>query len=511
MQATPNRRWFAAFGTAAALAGLAACGGGGAPSKPREHGPFSISLASGTIPVDSILKPVPDSLVFLVRDARGDPARGITVRLHQIVTAVDEPGRAPNLYLTTGIPNLPDGPLSINLITDLNGTVFIRAFRGWISGSGELIAGFAEPGQTATVRVPYTILHGPPSSFDVQPHDTSMYAGTSFPLRPTIRDAGGNLIREPPLYLTHSPAVTITPDGVVTADATGRVEISITSGNAAITRWLSVVPRLRIACIGSAGLEELDTDGANQRALLAPAKVNGAAGFHFAPNGQYLVAAVPNSEPPLAHSPSIAMYVRDPAGGFAKLSAPGMISQGHLWPRYDAVGTWIYYAQATHENGSSQIWRVRTDGTLAEELTDYLGTYPSDINPAPSPDGNTVAFATDRRDPSSGQDFFEIALLELATGVMTITPHRGFLPRWSPDGSHIAFLWENEVHVADAAGQNSQPLTVNGVIQGSLDWSPDGNWLLSAKNGYATLIDAATGEVLPLRVASDCGISAFVP
>ena len=59
-----------------------------------------------------------------------------------------------------------------------------------------------------------------------------------------------------------------------------------------------------------------------------------------------------------------------------------------------------------------------------------------DITPSPSPDGEKIAFASNR----SG--FWDLYLLDLASGEitqLTDTPEYEGAPTWSPDGAFMAF------------------------------------------------------------------------
>ena len=80
------------------------------------------------------------------------------------------------------------------------------------------------------------------------------------------------------------------------------------------------------------------------------------------------------------------------------------------------------------------LFRLPVTGGSAEQLT--FGPY-YDANPAFSPDGNRVAFDSDR-DGSEGNVF----VLELATGKITQVTHEPWAvrPAWSPDGQSIVYL-----------------------------------------------------------------------
>ena len=54
-------------------------------------------------------------------------------------------------------------------------------------------------------------------------------------------------------------------------------------------------------------------------------------------------------------------------------------------------------------------------------------------------------------------------------------------PRWSPDGSRVAFVSDRggakQVHVIPAAGGEARPLTSGALSPSDLAWSPDGRWI----------------------------------
>ena len=83
---------------------------------------------------------------------------------------------------------------------------------------------------------------------------------------------------------------------------------------------------------------------------------------------------------------------------------------------------------------AGSLWRQRLDSPEGEQLTDGPGY---DYQPDCSPDGNSVVYASYRKDA------MELWLLDLATGKTTQLTSGGAVnvePRWSPGGKRIVFV-----------------------------------------------------------------------
>src|SRR5215472_533793 len=78
-------------------------------------------------------------------------------------------------------------------------------------------------------------------------------------------------------------------------------------------------------------------------------------------------------------------------------------------------------------------------------------------------------------------------------------------PVWSPDGRHVAFIWDragiSNLYVADASGQSTQPSALTHIIEGSVSsafWSHDGTVLYFPHQADLWQVSASGGEPRPV-------------
>ncbi|MGZ3680354.1 MAG: S9 family peptidase, partial [Ktedonobacterales bacterium] len=102
-----------------------------------------------------------------------------------------------------------------------------------------------------------------------------------------------------------------------------------------------------------------------------------------------------------------------------------------------------------------------------------------------SPDGRHIAYALESNDGTANERHSAIWLLDTETGAstqFTSGAKRDNSPRWSPDGSHLAFVSnrdnrEGQVYVMPAHGGEARQLTHMKHGASDLFWSGDGTWI----------------------------------
>ncbi len=177
------------------------------------------------------------------------------------------------------------------------------------------------------------------------------------------------------------------------------------------------------------------------------------------------------------------LYIADADGKNARKLVAGLELDYNA--SFSADGAWIVFT--SERNGSSDIFRVRTNGMGLERLTDDPAF---DDQGALSPDGNSLAFVSTRDTGST--DIYLLDLKTRQTRNLTNAPGGDYRPSWSPDGRRIAFTsdrgtalarsrgnWEQvqaaSVYVMGADGRDLRKLpSGEGQFAGSPKWSPDG-------------------------------------
>lgn len=158
----------------------------------------------------------------------------------------------------------------------------------------------------------------------------------------------------------------------------------------------------------------------------------------------------------------------------------------------------------SERGGSMQIWIMAGSGEDQHQLTqgDKTGT---NSEPAWSPDGQQIAFVTDRDDEQALQIYVMNADGTDQRPLMPFHPSHNWSPSWSPDGTQLLFQTNRtedanfEIYVVNIDGTGLRNLTRNPANDSRPDWSPDGKQVvfISDRTGVKTIFVMNTDGSAP--------------
>jgi Tol biopolymer transport system component len=137
-------------------------------------------------------------------------------------------------------------------------------------------------------------------------------------------------------------------------------------------------------------------------------------------------------------------------------------------PRWLDSHTLLYVSD---RSGNDDVWELDTKTGAARDLT--ASSPAPDVDPAPSPDGKHVAFASDR---GSGYDIYVLTLADGSLAQLTRDGAGNAHPSWSPDGSRIAYdrrgAGGSDIWTAAADGSDPRPLVATGADEFEPSYAP---------------------------------------
>ena len=147
-------------------------------------------------------------------------------------------------------------------------------------------------------------------------------------------------------------------------------------------------------------------------------------------------------------------------------------------PAYSPDGRQVAFS--TNLRGRPHIWIISVDGSNLRQLTSNLNPDPAsfesaEIQPAWSPDGTRIAFASN---VAGNLDIWVVRSDGSGLARLTTDPADDMMPAWSPDSTQIAFAsnrsGSREIWIMNADGTNQRRVTSVGLGKSFPAFSPDG-------------------------------------
>ncbi len=467
---------------------LSACGDS---SEPSGTGRPTLTILSAPSTAVSPYEPYPVPLRILVRDSRGRAASGVRIGFRSPLN-----GSAMVILSRT---DSTDMGLYYSDTTVADGTMTALV---WAEGlAGRALGALYVSDIALADTLEFDIVPGPPAGVRMLTRDTALRVGGTGALRAQVIDAWTNPRTEAPAFTSVTTGlVSSSSNGTITGLEIGRGTVITTYGAFADTARVSVVPPGHLAAVRewqntgqSEEIVTLDTDGGGMHDLRSrPFFCNRRLSLSWQPGHDRLIFADANG-----CGDEASIYRVTESGAVTTLLTPANIEgDGAEWPSYSADGNRIWFTRWPNTGtGEREMWEAGADGASpAQFLPD--SAYWRDIQPAGSPDGSRLAFVTNRTD----LDPFvhRLAIYTFATGSITTFDIPAETPRWSPDGSQIAFVWAGAVKLVGPDGTGLRTLAPGPGFTSGLDWSPDGKWVVAGGEGGLVLINVESGLVLPL-------------
>lgn len=179
-------------------------------------------------------------------------------------------------------------------------------------------------------------------------------------------------------------------------------------------------------------------------------------------------------------------------------------------PQFSPDGGKIAYLRDGGESARN-VWLMNADGSAQEALTTSGRVEFSGISWRP--DGGAVLFSQQTGGTRSDYDIFEIDLASRAVRQVLARPGFDADPRYSPDGTRIAFIGEGadgtslDAFVVNSDGSGAASLSQEGYHY-ALDWAPDGSTIVMGRargraQEIATVSPGGAVTLVTYEIATD--------
>jgi hypothetical protein len=481
-----------------------ACGGGeGNPLRP----PFTgIRAVAGAGAADTILAALKQALIVEVRDGDGRPVHGVVVRFEAQPPADTLRRFEPALFVCSlsAANCVGYGTQFYSDTTDSEGRAKAIIRLGQVAGRAVVKLGVPELGLEDSAS--FTVTAGAPARIFPAVRDTAVEVGGKAVLRGRVTDRYGNPRPEQPQLSAGTGSVVSVdaPTSTVTGQEMGMQWVYTRYDTLVDSTSVRVIPtgRLVVWAAFARQIRLVNLDGSSATSLVSSVSSDLGTFPHFDGTRQKVTlhaGSASNGGPPntiiVVDTATHAARYLAAADGFGYVIAERQMADGSLL----VVG----------EHGTDTepgLWKVLADdsATLLASLPALQMLYDgADI----SRDGSTLAYMATNAGVS------ELRTLDVATGATTTITTAGRSPRWSPDGTRLAYLspvgyLDGKLRIRNADGSETT-WARDYLYSPGLAWSPDGRYIVgrSSESGYPglRLVRVHDGAFVMLRFRNSSG------
>lgn len=161
------------------------------------------------------------------------------------------------------------------------------------------------------------------------------------------------------------------------------------------------------------------------------------------------------------------------------LTRVGPADMSGNWPSWSPDGRHVVFQ--SRRNGYFDIWIINDDGSALRQLTDHAD---HDYLPEWHPDGRRISFTSWRKEPSDTGRAPHFYIMNIDGSdqrrLLSWSPSTSTAAAWSPDGQEFVFSRHEagsgaSIHVARLGEDTSRQLTDGSFYAGSPRYSPDGS------------------------------------
>ena len=441
-------------------------------------GPPGLAILSGADQIDTVQAVLRTPLLVEVRDSTGRPLVGVRITFT---------GHFHNGLRSAVSADTTYFSLRWSDTTDTRGRSRAFVQLGTVAGPTHVTIALSDSlGHTDSIRAGYVVRAGQPVGIVIAVADSSAYAGQGYTLSAAVGDRFGNSRTEPVSYQSLTPTiVAVGDDGTIDALSIGRAAIRIDGAGFVDTAWVTVPPVGTIAAVdvgdvlagAQPGLVLVNLDGSGYRRIGSPGELP-----EWTVNGDSIV-----------YGRGSHLYLLDTLGATERLFVASGTISGEAWVSLSQDGNWAFFNGApgqcqplyrSHADGTSPVWVGPTTCSAAGRASS-------------SPDGSKASVVF-----GGG-----IGILDVGSGVIDTlipwvpSPSTDFPPRWSPDGTTLAYVRDTHIRLITPTGGPSTPLTQpdsSSYLPLGFKWSRDSKWLVARRSGALDLIRIQDGLRLPL-------------